>query len=108
MIRTGLFKSLPLEAGRFGIEPEITATLAQSGARVFEAPITYRGRTYAEGKKIGRKDGVAAFWYILRCNLFPPFAPKYQASAATIAQRVLAAIAASGSNQASEARALQR
>ncbi len=108
MIRTDLFKSLPLEAERFGIEPEITARLAQSGARVFEVPITYSGRTYAEGKKIGWKDGVAALWYILRCNLFPPFAPKYQASAATIAQRVPAAIAASGSNQASEARALQR
>ncbi len=106
MIRTDLFKSLPLQAERFGIEPEITARLAQSGARVYEVPITYSGRTYAEGKKIGWKDGVAAFWYILRCNLFPPFAPKYNASAATVALRAPAAIATASAAAASEARAL--
>jgi glycosyltransferase involved in cell wall biosynthesis len=108
MIRTDLFKSLPLQAERFGIEPELTARLAQSGARVYEVPISYSGRTYAEGKKIGWKDGVAAFWYILRCNLFPPFAPKYNAPAATIAQRSPAAIAAASATPASGARALHQ
>lgn len=72
MVRTDLLQSLPLTVDRFGIEPEITARLAQAGARLYELPISYDGRTYAEGKKIGWKDGVAAIWYILRCNLLPP------------------------------------
>ena len=59
-----------LKADRFGFEPEITARLARSGARIFEVPISYSGRTYAEGKKIGWKDGVAAFWHITKFNLF--------------------------------------
>ena len=72
MVRTDLLRSLPLTVDRFGIEPEITARLAQARARVYELPISYDGRTYAEGKKIGWKDGVSAIWYILRCNLLPP------------------------------------
>jgi len=107
MIRTDLFKSLPLQAERFGIEPELTARLAQSGARIYEVPINYNGRTYAEGKKIGWQDGVAAFWHILRCNLMPPYAPKYEPSAVVLAQRSPAAIAKSGSSSESGARALQ-
>ena len=59
-----------LTANRFGFEPEITARLAHSGARIFEVPISYSGRTYAEGKKIGWKDGIAAFWHITKFNLF--------------------------------------
>ena len=59
-----------LTANRFGFEPEITARLARAGARIFEVPISYSGRTYAEGKKIGWRDGVAAFWHITRFNLF--------------------------------------
>ena len=70
MIRTDLAQRLPLKTDRFGIEPEITAKLAQAGARIYEVPISYHGRTYAEGKKITWKDGVAAFWHILRANLF--------------------------------------
>ncbi len=72
MIRTDLAQRLPLRARRFGIEPEITAKLAQAGARIYEVPITYHGRTYAEGKKITWKDGIAAFWHILRFNLLTP------------------------------------
>lgn len=71
MIRTDLAKRLPLRANRFGIEPELVARLAQVGARVYEIPISYHGRTYAEGKKIDWKDGVAALWHILRFNLLP-------------------------------------
>jgi glycosyltransferase involved in cell wall biosynthesis len=59
-----------LTANRFGFEPEVTARLAKAGARVYEVPISYSGRTYAEGKKIGWKDGVAAMWHIIKYNLF--------------------------------------
>jgi glycosyltransferase involved in cell wall biosynthesis len=55
-----------LTANRFGFEPEITARLAKMRAHIFEVPISYSGRTYAEGKKIGWKDGIAAFWHIFR------------------------------------------
>ena len=72
MMRTDVAKRLPLRANRFGIEPEVTARLAQAGARIYEVPISYHGRTYAEGKKIGWRDGIAAFWHILRFNLLPP------------------------------------
>jgi glycosyltransferase involved in cell wall biosynthesis len=85
MIRTDLAKALPLRARRFGIEPEITAKLAQAGARIYEVPISYHGRTYAEGKKITWKDGVAAFWHILRSNLLsrrPERAPRRPVGAA--------------------------
>lgn len=71
-IRGELARSLApsLTAQRFGFEPEITARLARAGARIYEVPISYSGRTYAEGKKIGWRDGVAAFWHITRFNLF--------------------------------------
>jgi glycosyltransferase involved in cell wall biosynthesis len=72
MVRAPLMKSLILTSNRFGFEPEVVARLAQARARIWELPITYNGRTYAEGKKIGWKDGVAAFWHILKFNLFPP------------------------------------
>jgi glycosyltransferase involved in cell wall biosynthesis len=58
-------KAMHLTNPRFGIEPEIVARLAQMGARVYEVPISYYGRTYEEGKKITWKDGVAAFFHIL-------------------------------------------
>ena len=79
MVRADLMKSLPLQTDRFGIEPEITARLAQARARIYEVPITYHGRTYAEGKKIGWKDGVAAFWHIFRANVVGPKAAIYRA-----------------------------
>ncbi|MEM7416823.1 MAG: glycosyltransferase family 2 protein [Gemmatimonadota bacterium] len=72
MVRTELLHSLPLSANRFGIEPELTARLAQAGARIYELPISYDGRSYAEGKKIGWKDGVSAIWSIVKYNLFGP------------------------------------
>jgi glycosyltransferase involved in cell wall biosynthesis len=77
MVRRELLQSLPLSANRFGIEPELTARLAQSGARIYELPISYHGRSYAEGKKIGWKDGVSALWSIVRYNLSPPRAPRW-------------------------------
>jgi glycosyltransferase involved in cell wall biosynthesis len=65
VIRADLAKSLRLTSDRFGFEPEVTARLAQSGARIFEIGISYYGRTYAEGKKIGWKDGLAALGHIV-------------------------------------------
>ena len=59
-----------LRANRFGIEPEITAQVAKHKFRVYEVGISYKGRTYQEGKKIGWKDGLAAIWHIIRFNLF--------------------------------------
>ncbi len=72
MVRAPVLKSLVLTSDRFGFEPEVTARLAQAKARIWEIPITYSGRTYEEGKKIGWRDGVAALFHILRFNLFPP------------------------------------
>ena len=87
MVRTDLMQSLPLKTNRFGIEPEMTARLAQSRARIYEVPISYHGRTYAEGKKINWKDGVAAFWHIFRSNLLDRPAPIYTpAQEATVLQ----------------------
>ncbi|MGH7528759.1 MAG: glycosyltransferase family 2 protein [Gemmatimonadales bacterium] len=72
MVRADLLKQLPLTSDRFGFEVELTARLAQARARVWELPISYSGRTYAEGKKITWRDGFAALFHILRYNLFPP------------------------------------
>jgi len=66
MVRTNLLKSIPLESSSFDIEPELAIKLAKRGSRVFEIPISYSGRTYQEGKKIGWKDGLRALWAILR------------------------------------------
>jgi len=70
MVRADVLKALPLVSQRFGLEVELTARLAHARARVWEIPISYSGRTYAEGKKINWRDGLAAFWHILRFNLF--------------------------------------
>src|SRR5579862_6502560 len=66
MIRARLLKSIPLESSTFDVEPELAIKLAKRGARIFEVPISYSGRTYHEGKKINWKDGVRALWAILR------------------------------------------
>ena len=66
MVRTELLRSIPLVSGDFRIEPEVTIKLAKRGARVFEVPISYSGRTYQEGKKINWTDGVKALLAILR------------------------------------------
>jgi glycosyltransferase involved in cell wall biosynthesis/phospholipid N-methyltransferase len=69
MVRTGLLKSIPLTGKGFEIEPEITIKLAKRGARIFEVPIRYAGRTYQEGKKINWRDGVRAVSAIFRFSL---------------------------------------
>ncbi len=83
LVRTDLMRSLPLTSDRFGFEPELTARLSQSRARIYEVPISYSGRTYAEGKKIRWTDGVAALWHIVRFNIFAGRAPVYRGSQAT-------------------------
>jgi glycosyltransferase involved in cell wall biosynthesis len=69
VFRRSLLDGMPLRSNRFGIEPELTAKLARRGARIYEVPISYHGRTYDQGKKIGWKDGFAALWAIVRFNL---------------------------------------
>jgi glycosyltransferase involved in cell wall biosynthesis len=61
---------LRIVSNRFGFEPEFTARVARLGARIYEVPISYHGRTYTEGKKIGWKDGLEAIWCILKFNLW--------------------------------------
>jgi glycosyltransferase involved in cell wall biosynthesis len=80
LVKTDLMKSLPLTSDRFGFEPELTARLAQSRARIYEVPISYSGRTYAEGKKIRWTDGVAALWHIIKFNLLSQKAPRYDSA----------------------------
>jgi len=65
-----VLRRLRLRSDRFGFEPEVTARVSRLGVRIYEVPISYHGRTYAEGKKIGWRDGVSAIWTILRCNLW--------------------------------------
>lgn len=65
-----LIRNLELKENRFGFEPEVTLKLAKQGARFFEAGITYNGRSYEEGKKIGWKDGFRAIWVILKYGIF--------------------------------------
>lgn len=66
MFRTSFLQSIPIRSDDFGMEPEITAKIAKRNARVFEVPISYMGRTYREGKKIGWRDGVKALYVIVK------------------------------------------
>ena len=70
VFRRELIQSITIEESRFGFEPEITAKIAKLDCRIYEVGIAYRGRTYAEGKKIGWKDGVWAIWCIIKYNFF--------------------------------------
>jgi glycosyltransferase involved in cell wall biosynthesis len=66
VMRTEVLRSMTLESNGFGVEPELTAKIFKRGYRVYEVPITYDGRGYDEGKKIGWRDGVVALWVLLR------------------------------------------
>jgi glycosyltransferase involved in cell wall biosynthesis len=76
VFRRELIQAIPLEEDRFGFEPEVTCKLAKTDARIYEVGIAYHGRTYAEGKKIGMKDGFRALWCILKYR-FQPLKLKY-------------------------------
>jgi hypothetical protein len=61
---------MKIRSNRFGVEPEMTAKLARMGARIYETPVSYSGRDYAQGKKITWRDGIAALWHIFRFRFF--------------------------------------
>ena len=69
LFRRELIQGITIEENRFGFEPEITAKVAKLGCRVYEVGISYSGRSYEEGKKIGWRDGLRALWCILKYNL---------------------------------------
>lgn len=73
--RAGVIKPLRLTSRGFGMEVEITAMVCQTRARTYEVPISYYGRTYEEGKKIGFRDGLVALWYVVYFNLIAPRLP---------------------------------
>jgi glycosyltransferase involved in cell wall biosynthesis len=68
--RSDIMRNMVITSSGFGFEIEVTAKVAKLGCAIYEVPISYYGRTYEQGKKIGAKDSVAAFWYIVRYNLF--------------------------------------
>jgi len=68
--RREVIQSIPIEEDRFGFEPEITAKVAKKGCRIYEVGISYYGRTYSGGKKIGWKDGFRAIYCIVKYNVF--------------------------------------
>jgi len=69
VFRRSVLERITIEEDRFGFEPEITAKVAKQGWRIYEVGISYSGRTYEEGKKIGWRDGVRAVWCIVKYNL---------------------------------------
>ncbi len=69
VFRREVVERIGIEENRFGVEPELAAKIARLGVRVYEVPVSYHGRTYAEGKKIGWRDGVRALWCILKYGL---------------------------------------
>jgi glycosyltransferase involved in cell wall biosynthesis len=69
VFRSEILKGLKLESNRFGFEPEVTVKVAKKSCRVYEVPISYHGRTYAEGKKINWKDGLAALYCLIRYRI---------------------------------------
>ena len=70
VFKTDVLRKVTTKQDRFGFEPEITAKIARTGARIYEVPISYAGRTYEEGKKIGWRDGIKALWCVVRYGLF--------------------------------------
>jgi hypothetical protein len=68
VFRREIIQKISIEENRFGFEPEITAKVARSGCVIYEVGISYYGRTYAEGKKIGWRDGFRALWAIFKYN----------------------------------------
>jgi glycosyltransferase involved in cell wall biosynthesis len=70
VFRREIVQKIHIQSERFGVEPELTAKVARLRARIYEVPVSYYGRTYEEGKKIGWRDGLAAFWWIARFGIF--------------------------------------
>ena len=76
VFRREVIQSIPIEENRFGFEPEITVKIAKRRLRIYEVGISYWGRTYEEGKKIGWKDGVRALWCLVKYAATEPRASK--------------------------------
>jgi hypothetical protein len=68
--RGEIIRNMIITSSGFGFEIEVTAKVAKLGCAIYEVPISYYGRTYEEGKKIGMRDGLQAFWLVLRFNVF--------------------------------------
>ena len=77
--RREVIQSIPIEEDRFGFEPEITVKVAKRRLRIYETGISYWGRTYEEGKKIGWKDGVRALWCLLKYSVKEPASSAFNA-----------------------------
>jgi len=84
VFRREVIQSIPIEENRFGFEPEITVKVAKRRLRIYEVGISYQGRTYEEGKKIGWKDGFRALWCLLKYSV--KVSPLQQKEAATVLQ----------------------
>jgi len=92
VFRRDVIQSIKLEQNRFGFEPEVTVKIARMKLRIYEVGISYYGRTYEEGKKIGWRDGVKALWCILRYTITTPhstFKPADQTSSQAASSGVL-------------------
>jgi glycosyltransferase involved in cell wall biosynthesis len=83
VFRREVIQSIPLEENRFGFEPEITVKVAKRRLRIYEVGISYWGRTYEEGKKIGWKDGFRALWCLLKYSIKEPVTTPRAASVST-------------------------
>jgi glycosyltransferase involved in cell wall biosynthesis len=77
--RSDIMRNMVITSSGFGFEIEVTAKVAKLGCAIYEVPISYYGRTYEQGKKITAKDGIAAFWYIVKYNLFCSLQSSYAA-----------------------------
>jgi hypothetical protein len=78
--RGDIVRNMIITSSGFGFEIEVTAKVAKLKCAVYEVPISYYGRTYEEGKKIGFKDGLAALWYIFKFNLMVDLSNSYRAT----------------------------
>jgi glycosyltransferase involved in cell wall biosynthesis len=85
VFRREIIQSIPIEENRFGFEPEITVKIAKRHLRIYEVGISYWGRTYEEGKKIGWKDGVRALWCLLKYSAKEPVVAARSSTAVTAA-----------------------
>jgi len=95
VFRGEIIREMVITSEGFGFEIEVTAKLAKLKCAIYEAPISYYGRTYEEGKKIGFKDGLAALWYILKFNLFCSLEASFRRIPELAAEATAKAVAAS-------------
>ena len=85
--RGDIIRNMTITSSGFGFEIEVTAKVAKLQCAIYEVPISYHGRTYEQGKKIGLKDGIAALWYIVKFNLFCSLRKSYRTLPAVLSDR---------------------